>query len=125
MTEENGGTELWPGTHLVADNFEREMSAVNPPGYSNDHAEERGALRPSVRMHAPRGTIMIRDMRMWHRARHNRTAVPRPMLSLVYNPSSVEAGTRPAEQCMPEATAARLSERGRRLYRGAIAEPNL
>jgi hypothetical protein len=121
FTEENGGTELWPGTHLVRDDFEREMSAVNPPGYSADHAEARAATVPSVRMHAPRGTIVVRDMRMWHRARHNRTARPRVMLSLVYHAPSVDASTRPAEQVMPQATAARLSDRGRCLYRANVA----
>jgi hypothetical protein len=64
---------------------------------------------------------MVRDMRMWHRARHNRTARLRPMRSSVYHLPSVEASMWPAEQVMSQAMATRLSDRGRRLYRGNAA----
>jgi hypothetical protein len=117
FTEENGGTELWPRTHIVPDAFEREMSPV-APSQSPEHAEKRGAMMPSVRMHAPQGTVMVRDMRIWHRARHNRTSVPRPMLSLVYR--SVGSPLPPGD-VMPEAAVARLTDRGRRLHRRHIA----
>ena len=119
FTEQNGGTEIWPGTHVVPDAFDAEMSAVEPSQAPN-HAENRGATRPSVRVHAPRGTIIVRDMRLWHRARHNRTSVPRPMLSLVYRSAGSPPPAGEAET-MPEAAAARLTDRGRRLHRRNIA----
>lgn len=78
FTEENGATELWPGSHALPDLDAREASC----------AAERAALLPSVRIVALAGSIVARDLRAWHRATANRTDAPRLMLSLSYAAAS-------------------------------------
>ena len=105
-TEENGSLEFWPGgTHL---------SPVRPG------PEEMGRLAaqlPSARANLPAGSLLLRDLRMWHRGTPNRSSQPRPHLALVY--------TRPwyrFEQQPPTLSHAAfdaLSERARRLLRHA------
>ncbi|WP_327347369.1 phytanoyl-CoA dioxygenase family protein [Streptomyces europaeiscabiei] len=75
FTTENGGTEMWPGTHLLSDkNFEQ---------YPHN-LDSRVKALPSLRVNAPAGSIIIRDVRMWHRGMPNVSAEPRAMLSVVY-----------------------------------------
>jgi ectoine hydroxylase-related dioxygenase (phytanoyl-CoA dioxygenase family) len=74
FTEENGATEVWPGSHRIVDRDAVEAS----------RAEERAALRPSVRIAASAGSIVARDLGAWHRATANRTSTPRLMLSVTF-----------------------------------------
>ena len=81
FTAENGCTELWPGSHLI----------VDPPIDVNDpyHAyhicsEERAATLPSIRLVMPAGSVVVRDMRCWHRAMPNHTDKTRTMIAIVY-----------------------------------------
>ncbi len=73
FTEENGATEVWPGSHRIVDRDALEASRT----------AERAALRPSTRIVAPAGSIVARDLRAWHRAMPNLTATPRLMLSVM------------------------------------------
>lgn len=74
FNQENGATEVWPASHLIVDaQTEQKLSL-----------EERVEELPSVRMIMPAGSVVVRDMRCWHRGMPNRTAQPRPMLALVY-----------------------------------------
>jgi len=80
MGPENGSTEIWPGTHkdpsVVIQNGQIEASeeamaqwrAVHPP------------LQPVVKA----GSIVIRDIRMWHAGMPNRTQTPRPMIAMIH-----------------------------------------
>lgn len=85
FTLDNGCTEIWPSSHLIVD-------PVTKPKTENDvlfkdyHvcSEERGATFPSVRMVMPAGSVVIRDMRCWHRAMPNYTDQVRPMTAMVY-----------------------------------------
>lgn len=79
FTEENGATEVWPGSHLITDT-EADQTSDDP----NACPEERAARLPSVRMVMPAGSLVVRDMRLWHRGMPNRTDTRRSMLSLVY-----------------------------------------
>jgi len=75
FTDENGSTEVWPGSHLILD----------PPGDTTPELlEERAAAMPSVRTNMPAGSVLVRDMRVWHRGMPNRTRSIRTMLSIVY-----------------------------------------
>jgi len=75
FTTENGSTEVWPGTHLLSDkNFEQ---------YPHEF-ERRSEALGSLRLNAPAGSIIIRDVRLWHRGTPNRSPESRAMLSLVY-----------------------------------------
>ena len=85
FTLENGCTEVWPGSHLIVDPVttpETEDEAL----FKDYHvcSEERGATLPSVRMVMPAGSVVVRDMRCWHRAMPNYTDQVRPMTAMVY-----------------------------------------
>ena len=74
FTEGNGATEAWPGSHLIVDS----------PDKSELSLEERAAHMPSARLTAPAGSIIVRDMRCWHRGMPNQTDTIRTMIALVY-----------------------------------------
>src|SRR5262245_51742032 len=63
FTLENGATEVWPGTHLIVDDGPEDAQAI----------EDRASELPSVRTTAPAGSIILRDMRTWHRGMPNKT----------------------------------------------------
>lgn len=74
-TEETGATEIWPGTHLLpfnAQHISAEMEAT------------RRHIVPPVRAIARKGSIVIRDMRMWHRGVPNHTNEIRHMIAMVH-----------------------------------------
>jgi len=104
FTVENGATEVWPGSHLITDRPEDRGVPL----------EERARELPSERMVVPAGTLVVRDLRMWHRGMPNRTEIIRPMLAIVYfrgfmHRSEVMSLPRKAWAAMPEKT--------RRLFR--------
>ncbi|MBC7811265.1 MAG: phytanoyl-CoA dioxygenase family protein [Burkholderiales bacterium] len=70
FTEENGSTEVWPGTHLNSDDLNLDAR------YPSLH---------SIRMNARVGDLIIRDLRVWHRGMPNQTTAVRTMLAIVYN----------------------------------------
>lgn len=75
-TEENGATEIWPGTHLIPLNGQQvtpEMEAA------------RREQVPPVRACAKKGGLVIRDMRMWHRGVPNHSDEVRHMVAMVHN----------------------------------------
>ena len=76
FTEENGSTEIWPGTHLITDS--------DPDMSKSEHLADRAQYIPSVRTNMPAGSVMVRDMRIWHRGMPNQTDIIRTMLSIVY-----------------------------------------
>lgn len=79
FTVENGATEVWPGSHLIVDD-----EAVRNTPY-NVCEEARAANYPSFQLEMPAGSVVVRDMRCWHRAMPNRTKdTVRHMLALVY-----------------------------------------
>lgn len=74
FTEQNGSTEVWPGTHLIVD-------AVPEDGKELDRRVEGMA---SVRLNMPVGSFALRDLRLWHRGVPNLTDRPRTMFAIVY-----------------------------------------
>jgi ectoine hydroxylase-related dioxygenase (phytanoyl-CoA dioxygenase family) len=71
VTPERGPVEIWPGgTHLMPGPMD--IKALAPTMHSE-----------LVTM--PAGSLLIRDMRMWHRGTPNRSEVIRPHLALVYS----------------------------------------
>jgi ectoine hydroxylase-related dioxygenase (phytanoyl-CoA dioxygenase family) len=71
FNEENGSTELWPGTHRL------------PTGREDD-LEEAAQDRPSVRANQPAGSLLLRNASVWHRGRVNHTLEHREMLSFYF-----------------------------------------
>jgi len=69
-TEENGSMEVWPGgTHLMPGRIDLKL-----------HAPHLQSIRLAIRA----GSILVRDLRMWHRGTPNRSTRSRPNLALVY-----------------------------------------
>jgi hypothetical protein len=80
VTLENGALEVWPGTHL--DVRASDKSLVVP----EEWLEARRAEVPPVRVPTPKGTLLLRDLRMWHRGTTNSTSEARPMVAVTYQP---------------------------------------
>lgn len=76
FTEENGSTEVWPGTHLIVDT---DVADGRP-----EALEARAKNLASMRTNIPAGSIVIRDLRMWHRGMPNNSNEIRTMLAIVY-----------------------------------------
>lgn len=72
-TEENGAVELWPGSHL------------NTKPLTDENMEEQRGLRPPIRGETEKGSVLIRDMRVWHRGVPNHTNEIRHMIAMVHN----------------------------------------
>jgi hypothetical protein len=101
FTEENGPLEIWPGgTHLM-------------PGRVN--LAELAPRMVSERVTMPAGSILIRDMRAWHRGTPNRSDHARPNMALIYSKSWLRTHYPPIG--IPAATYEALSERARHLFR--------
>jgi ectoine hydroxylase-related dioxygenase (phytanoyl-CoA dioxygenase family) len=107
--EDNGPLEIWPGgTHLMP----------GSSGYGLKGGLDMQEL--SKTMHSehclmPAGSLLIRDMRMWHRGTPNRSAEPRPNLALIYSRPWLKTHYPPIE--IAPSSYERLSERARRLFR--------
>ncbi|KAH8820764.1 hypothetical protein F5884DRAFT_816473 [Xylogone sp. PMI_703] len=83
--DSNGATEVWLRSH------QHTRYSMHQPGrgwIQPDALEERASnsgyppIRPSVK----RGSVVIRDLRLWHAGRGNPSAEPRIMLAFVYFP---------------------------------------
>jgi len=78
---ENGATEFWPGTHLRG-NKDVKNDGVGGPWVADKYLEERSKIRPPQRPAISKGSLIIRDFRMWHAGIANTTSEPRIMLAL-------------------------------------------
>jgi len=113
FTVENGATEVWPGSHLIFDDPE----VLNTPYHVC--SAERAAQVPSFQMVMPAGSVVVRDMRCWHRRMPNRTQTLRSMLALVYfrrlhhvpDDPGIFRGT------VPQGVWDQMSDRSREVYR--------
>ncbi len=92
MSEENGATIYWPGTHHDL----RLHSGNRFP--TEEMIAEWQAKRPAERVFAKRGDLVLRDLRLWHGGMPNRTKIHRPMLALVHRAEKPEQGTFEAEE---------------------------
>lgn len=77
FTADNGATEIWPCSHLLVDADEEESATLKIP-------EERSKEHPSTQTTMTAGSVIVRDMRTWHRGMPNKTGQPRTMLMLVF-----------------------------------------
>lgn len=81
MGPENGSTEMWPGTHLdTSVNFQSGNIEV-----SEAALEARRKVSPPLQPVVKAGSVVIRDMRMWHAGMPNRTPNPRPMIAMIHS----------------------------------------
>ncbi|WP_308639523.1 phytanoyl-CoA dioxygenase family protein [Paenibacillus silvisoli] len=100
----NGPMEIWPGgTHLLPDNYY---------GPNGPNPEELAPHMHSIKVHMPAGSILLRDVRMWHRGTPNRGDSIRPNLALIYS-----AMDRDNRVQIPIETYEQMSDRAKHLFR--------
>jgi len=100
FTEENGSTEIWPGTHLN----------------SNDtNLDTRYPSLHSIRTNVNVGDLVIRDLRVWHRGMPNKTSAVRTMLAIVYTRPWLKMNRPPIQ--IPRASWDALSEHAQAIYK--------
>jgi len=80
VSPENGATEIWPGTHR-----ELGVGVGDDIKISPDALEARRAISPPIQPTFRRGSMLIRDIRLWHAGMPNRTPVPRPMIAMIHS----------------------------------------
>lgn len=81
----NGSTEIWPGTHrgyTKKDHTYADMGWIKKSVFS-----QRAKVCPPVQPTIPKGSVCVRDLRMWHAGMPNRTGTPRIMLGFLYSPA--------------------------------------
>ncbi len=77
VTEDNGSTELWPGTHLLSNGGDRRVDS--------DTEARRRVEVPPVRANTAKGSLVIRDARLWHRGMPNHSSAVRHMIAMIHN----------------------------------------
>src|SRR5215475_4961025 len=99
FTEENGPVELWPyGTHMVPDSgsLPRERAQAGPPARTTQSQRLAEAMGGQPLL-VPAGSLVLRDVRLWHRGTPNRSGQRRSMLALVYSRSWMVSHTLPID----------------------------
>ena len=83
--ESNGSTEVWLRSHLhTRFSMHHEGKGWIKPEAVAQHATESGF--PPIRPPVKKGSVVIRDLRLWHAGRSNPSDDPRIMLAFVYFP---------------------------------------
>jgi hypothetical protein len=113
VTDENGPIEIWPGgTHQNPDqaNHDTLDGSVNP----HLHIVRAAEHMLSEKVHMTAGSILIRDIRMWHRGTPNRSNDRRTNLALIYNRHWYGGGS---SIQIPQETYDRLPPKAKELFR--------
>ena len=82
MDERNGATQLWPGTHKDTTLSIRDGSIRVPEAALTARRKVRPPFQPTVK----RGSVILRDIRLWHAGMPNHTGEPRPMIAMIHWP---------------------------------------
>jgi len=85
MTVKNGATEFWLGTHLRGNKGIKDPARADGPWIAQKYLDERSLESPPIRPSISKGSLLIRDMRLWHAGIANETPTPRILLSVVLN----------------------------------------
>ncbi|KAH8422527.1 uncharacterized protein LDX57_000281 [Aspergillus melleus] len=86
MTPENGSTEVWAGTHTDSGLHVQEgMHGERASGRIKlGELEKRRAVRPPCQPVVPKGSFVLRDLRLWHAGVGNQTDEVRIMLAMIH-----------------------------------------
>lgn len=79
ITEANGATEIYPGTHCATEVAQWSGNRIG------DRPDLIGKWGPSSRMAIPAGGVCFRDPRMWHRGVPNTAEKARAMIAVTYH----------------------------------------
>lgn len=80
MGPENGSTEIWPGSHL-----DTTLTIFEEIKIPEAKLAQRRETAPPIQPVVPLGSIIIRDLRLWHAGMPNRTNRPRPMILMTHS----------------------------------------
>jgi hypothetical protein len=124
MTEDNGATEIIPGSHKWA---KVELNGANKASDfatkdSGDQNVDPGAHEDAIKAVMPAGSLMIAKGNLWHRGGANRSQATR----LIVTPQYCPGWMRPLETMLlavPPEKAAALPKRAQELLGYSIHEP--
>jgi hypothetical protein len=98
-TSPANAVELWPGTHVDARTYTREARHRDIP---EEWLEERRAVRPPIQVAQRRGSVLVRDVRLWHAGVANTSGQVRVMVAVGYAPSWYAGFALPVVQAVAE-----------------------
>ncbi|KAJ8115163.1 hypothetical protein OPT61_g3125 [Boeremia exigua] len=112
MKPENGSTEIWLGTHANTTIADQEGAHGDRASgrIKTDLLEARRAVRAPCQPVVKKGSIIVRDLRLWHGGKPNYSAEPRVMLAMIHfapwyrNQMNVEFSDDLKEHLNPEKT---------------------
>jgi ectoine hydroxylase-related dioxygenase (phytanoyl-CoA dioxygenase family) len=81
---DNGSTEIWPGSHH--DSNEKDHITKGCGLIKKESFRERARISPPFQLEVPKGSVCLRDIRLWHSGMANRSNEPRIMLGFIYFP---------------------------------------
>jgi hypothetical protein len=87
VSRANGATELWPGTHR-----ELGVGVGDDITIDSERLAARRAVVPPFQPTVRRGSVLIRDIRLWHAGMPNTTEDPRPMIAMIHSSGWLETG---------------------------------
>ena len=83
MRPENGSTEVWLGTHNSSIADQEGSHGGRASGRIKEALlEERRKVAPPVQPIVPKGSVVVRDLRLWHAGMPNYTNEVRVMLAM-------------------------------------------
>jgi ectoine hydroxylase-related dioxygenase (phytanoyl-CoA dioxygenase family) len=88
VSAENGATEIWLGTHRDVT-----VGVGGDIEVPDEALEARREICPPIQPTIRRGSVMIRDVRLWHAGMPNRTAEPRPMIAMLHVSNWLDVGS--------------------------------
>ena len=108
----NGSTELWLGSHRDTSFVDHRMCELDEEEYPvigilKELVEARRTFAPPIQPPVKRGSVILRDLRLWHAGIGNPSPDPRIMLAFVHTPWWYQC---PAKVILPE-TARELVDR--------------
>lgn len=85
MTPENGSTEIWLGTHNNSKKAQEGAHGERASGrIKTDLLEARRGVRGPCQPVVKKGSVVIRDLRLWHAGMPNLTQEVRIMLAMIH-----------------------------------------
>lgn len=85
MTPENGSTELWLGTHTADISAQEGKHGERASGRIKENVlAERRSVRGPSQPNVRKGSIVLRDLRLWHAGMPNMSDEVRVMLALIH-----------------------------------------
>lgn len=85
-TPENGSTEIWLGTHNLTGLAAQEGAHGERASgrIREDLLARRAETSPPLQPVIKKGSLVVRDLRLWHAGMPNRTAETRVMLAMIH-----------------------------------------